>query len=124
RAGGAEVGAGRKAQLFPGAADIPPVVIPRGEAGRRRLKLITQGRGPEPGKPLRVGTVDHQLEADSHRSHLAAVGHLLTACTHPRTPALAQRADLLPGSAITRGPRRGRTDTRLNAGSRGRRPVG
>lgn len=36
-------------QVFLGHADVSPVLIPGGEAGRRRLRFIAQGCGPKAG---------------------------------------------------------------------------
>src|SRR6266702_3410096 len=55
-------------QVFLAHSEVAPVVVPCGEASRGWLKLISQSGGPETGKPVRIGAVDHQLEADSHWS--------------------------------------------------------
>jgi hypothetical protein len=48
-----------KSQIFLGHADVAPILIAGGEAGRRRLGLIPPKRHPKAGKPLGVGAVDH-----------------------------------------------------------------
>src|SRR6185437_8497686 len=48
--------------------EVAIVVIPGSEPFRGRLQHIPEGGGPEARKRLRLGTVDHQLEPDTHRS--------------------------------------------------------
>src|SRR5215475_12166509 len=45
-------------QVFLRQSDVAPVVIPGAVAGRRRLNLISQRRGPQARKPLGIGAVN------------------------------------------------------------------
>src|SRR5262249_6926394 len=46
------------AQVGLGQSDVAPVVVPASKAGRGRLTFVSQGGGPEVGKPVRIGTID------------------------------------------------------------------
>ena len=54
-------------QLLLGHPQLAVEVVPGSESSRGRRELIAQRGGPEPGQPVRVGTVDDQLKADRHR---------------------------------------------------------
>src|SRR5262249_605543 len=54
-------------QLLLGHPQLAVEVVPGSESIRDRRELIAQRGGPEPGQPVRVGTVDDQLKADRHR---------------------------------------------------------
>src|SRR6185437_7955017 len=51
-----------------GKPEVAIVVIPGSEPLRGRFQHVPEGGGPEARKRLRLGTVDHQLEPDTHRS--------------------------------------------------------
>ena len=71
-------------------AEVSLVRIPAGEAVGRRFELVAQRGGPEARERLRVGAVDHQLEAHGHRS-LLGVGDVSSAvCVEPLTPSRRQ----------------------------------
>src|SRR5579864_347798 len=53
--------------LLLGHPQLAVEVVPGSESSRGRRELIAQRGGPEPSQPVRVGTVDDQLEADRHR---------------------------------------------------------
>ena len=61
RAGATWIGDAVRAnpQIRLGHPNVAPIIIPGGEAGRRRLKLVPQRGGREAAQPVRISTVDH-----------------------------------------------------------------
>ena len=51
-------------EVFLADSEVAVIVVPAVEALRGRLEVVVQCRGPEPGEPVRVRTIDHQLETD------------------------------------------------------------
>src|SRR6266567_6834151 len=54
-------------QVLLGHPQLAVEVVPGSESSRGRRELIAQRGGPEPGQPVRAGTVDDQLKTDRHR---------------------------------------------------------